>query len=95
MKLKITDKKLTSLGDTWVFDINGHKWSNNNNECGDNFESYCTGFRAAEQEHQATVDKLMQIIEKYKEASMYISESKSETDLLEAADKMMKELKSV
>ncbi|MBP9793320.1 MAG: hypothetical protein KBC56_04910 [Flavobacterium sp.] len=27
----------------WVFDTNGHRWSNNNNECGDNYESFKMG----------------------------------------------------
>lgn len=34
------------LADKWVFDINGMRWSNNNNECGDNFESFKKGFDA-------------------------------------------------
>lgn len=32
---------------TWVFETNGHRWSNNNNECGDNFESYLKGYEQA------------------------------------------------
>ena len=27
----------------WVFDINGHKWSNNDNTAGDNYGSFIVG----------------------------------------------------
>ena len=104
MKLKITDKKLTSLADKWVFDTNGHRWSNNNGECGDNFGSYCTGFRAAEQMHQAKFDTSMQIIEKclaafvrinynnYRGIDQAIELRKIAADTIIETDKMMKEL---
>lgn len=32
-----------SAADTWVFETNGHRWSNNNNEAGDNHESFLAG----------------------------------------------------
>jgi hypothetical protein len=31
----------------WVFETNGHKWSNNNNEAGDNYSSFIAGWNAA------------------------------------------------
>jgi len=34
--------------DKWVFETNGHKWSNNNNEAGDNYGSFIAGFKEAE-----------------------------------------------
>lgn len=90
MKLKIADEKLDELA-------NQFKREYTTDEIDDNWatalDALRTGFRAAEQAHQVTVDTLMKIIDKYKEASRYISESKSEIDLLEAADKLMKELK--
>ena len=39
---------LEGLADKWVFETNGHKWSNNNNEAGDNFGSFIAGFKEAE-----------------------------------------------
>jgi hypothetical protein len=39
---------LEKLADKWVFETNGHKWSNNNNEAGDNFGSFIAGFKEAE-----------------------------------------------
>lgn len=41
-------KTLEGLADKWVFETNGHKWSNNNNEAGDNFGSFIAGFKEAE-----------------------------------------------
>lgn len=106
MKLEITDEKLTSLGDIWVFDINVHKWPNNKDECGDNFGSYCTGFRTAEAYHQAKVDKLMEIIKiqnEFIKSCIYDDtgrcyENADEVSMeayrvLAETDKMMKELK--
>lgn len=37
-----------ALAHSWVFDKNGHKWSNNNNEAGDNYGSFIAGYEAAE-----------------------------------------------
>jgi len=34
---------LEEAADKWVFETNGHKWSNNNNEAGDNFGSFKAG----------------------------------------------------
>jgi hypothetical protein len=39
---------LEEAADKWVFETNGHKWSNNNNEAGDNFGSFIAGFKEAE-----------------------------------------------
>jgi hypothetical protein len=32
----------------WVFDINGHKWSNNNDTAGDNYGSFIAGYKLAQ-----------------------------------------------
>ena len=36
---------LDELVDEWVFETNGDKWSNNNNEVGDNYGSFKSGFQ--------------------------------------------------
>lgn len=41
------DSLLGKAGVKWVFEDNGHRWSNNNNECGDNFGSFVKGAFAA------------------------------------------------
>ncbi len=38
------EQKAKDLADNWVFEINGYKWSNNNNEAGDNFGSFKEGY---------------------------------------------------
>ena len=39
---------LEEAASKWVFETNGHKWSNNNDEAGDNFGSFIAGFKEAE-----------------------------------------------
>lgn len=47
---KITnDGLLEDAANNWVFEINGDKWSNNNNEVGDNYGSFVAGARWREQ----------------------------------------------
>jgi hypothetical protein len=38
---------VNELAEEWVFEINGHKWSNNDNSVGDNYGSYKEGFNKA------------------------------------------------
>jgi hypothetical protein len=38
---------VNKLAEEWVFDKNGHKWSNNDNSAGDNYGSYKEGFNKA------------------------------------------------
>jgi len=38
---------LDELADEWVFEINGDKWSNNDNTAGDNYGSFKAGFQKA------------------------------------------------
>lgn len=45
--------KMQQLAEEWAFDINGHKWSNNNNEAGDNYGSFIAGYQAAEKQYAA------------------------------------------
>jgi hypothetical protein len=47
-EVETIDNKLNNLADKWVFETNGHKWSNNNNEAGDNFGSFKEGYRTAQ-----------------------------------------------
>lgn len=45
--------KCDELAEKYVFETNGHRWSNNNNECGDNFGSFKAGFNACRAELRA------------------------------------------
>lgn len=40
---KETSSELSDAAEKWVFEKNGHKWSNNNDEAGDNFGSFLAG----------------------------------------------------
>ena len=42
-------EKIEKLAQQWV-EAHSHKWSNNNNEVGDNYGSFIEGYRAAEKE---------------------------------------------
>ena len=40
----MTDKEtLEEAAERWVFDTNGHKWSNNDDTAGDNYNSFIKG----------------------------------------------------
>ncbi|MFN7295185.1 MAG: hypothetical protein ACK5T9_02880 [Bacteroidota bacterium] len=53
--------KRDTLADKYVFKINGHRWSNNDNTAGDNFGSYKAGFNDA---IQAVIELLGEFDEK-------------------------------
>ena len=38
-----TQETLEEAAEKWVFEINGNKWSNNDNTAGDNYGSFITG----------------------------------------------------
>ena len=50
----------------WVFETNGHKWSNNNNEAGDNFGSFKEGYKTA-QKTLYSDDEVLEVINWYLE----------------------------
>lgn len=39
----LSDDEIREAADEWVFEINGMKWSNNDNSAGDNFGSFIAG----------------------------------------------------
>jgi hypothetical protein len=47
-EVETIDYKLNNLADKWVFETNGHKWSNNDDTAGDNFGSFKEGYRTAQ-----------------------------------------------
>jgi hypothetical protein len=48
-------KKLDDAAHEWVFETNGHKWSNNDNTAGDNFSSFIAG---AKWQQEKELDRL-------------------------------------
>ena len=43
---------LEEAAEKWVFKTNGHKWSNNNNEVGDNYGSFIAGAKWQQEQEQ-------------------------------------------
>ena len=43
---------LEEVAEKWVFKTNGHKWSNNNNEVGDNYGSFIAGAKWQQEQEQ-------------------------------------------
>lgn len=41
------EEDVEKLAEKWVFETNGHKWSNNDNSAGDNYASFIAGYQAA------------------------------------------------
>ncbi len=55
---------LDNLADSWVFEKNGHKWSNNDGTAGDNYGSFKAGFERALElmgERYYTKDQMMML----------------------------------
>jgi hypothetical protein len=48
-------KKLDDAAHEWVFETNGHKWSNNDDTAGDNFGSFIAG---AKWQQEKELDRL-------------------------------------
>ena len=40
----------------WVFETNGHKWSNNDNSAGDNYGSFIAGFKCCQEQTYSEED---------------------------------------
>jgi len=53
---------LDELAQEWVFDINGHKWSNNNDTGGDNYGSFKAGYNKAREKYKYTEDDVWKAI---------------------------------
>ena len=60
---KMKQETIEEAADKWVFETNGHKWSNNNNEAGDNFGSFIAGFKEAEKTLYSEEEVLNLLIE--------------------------------
>ena len=45
IEMEISDEDIREGAEKWVFETNGHKWSNNNDEAGDNYGSFMEGVK--------------------------------------------------
>ena len=57
---------LEEAAEKWVFKTNGHKWSNNNNEVGDNYGSFIAGAKW-QQERMYSEDDMHNLMDEYQE----------------------------
>jgi len=53
---------LDELAQEWVFDINGHKWSNNDDTGGDNYGSFKAGYNKAREKYKYTEEDIRKAI---------------------------------
>jgi hypothetical protein len=54
---------LDELAQEWVFDINGHKWSNNDDTGGDNYGSFKAGYNKAKEKYKYTEKDMVRAID--------------------------------
>ncbi len=50
------EEKLNEAADKWVFETNGHKWSNNDDTAGDNYGSFKAGAEWMRQQMESLQD---------------------------------------
>lgn len=63
-----------SAAETWVFETNGHRWSNNDDTAGDNYGSFLAGFIAGHLAGRVTgLEEAADIAEKCSWSEMTIS----------------------
>jgi hypothetical protein len=60
IKRNSMDKELDEAAQKWVFETNGHKWSNNDDTAGDNYGSFKEGAKW-QGERMYTYDELRKI----------------------------------
>ena len=41
----------------WVFETNGHKWSNNDDSAGDNYGSFIAGFKCCQEQTYSNMEE--------------------------------------
>jgi hypothetical protein len=71
-------KKLDDAAHEWVFETNGHKWSNNDDTAGDNYGSFIAGAKwqkeqAKEMEEKQKIEFACQVYDKYNFGTQEIS----------------------
>lgn len=67
MEKEIEDSEKHQLAYKYVFEDNGHKWSNNNGEAGDNYGSFIAGYEAAEKQQDEMMIKFIDYCEEQKQ----------------------------
>lgn len=58
---QLEEDDVDNLAEEWI-DQNGHKWSNNNNEVGDNYGSFKSGYNKAKEKYKYTEEDLLRLL---------------------------------
>jgi len=51
---EVSDEQIQEAADKWVFETNGHRWSNNNDSAGDNYGSFIAGAKWVQENIEST-----------------------------------------
>jgi hypothetical protein len=64
LELSKQETTLEEVAQRWVFDTNGHKWSNNDDTAGDNYGSFIAGYKLAQESSysEEEVDYLINLL---------------------------------
>jgi len=67
----MTQETMEKGAEKWVFETNGHKWSNNDDTAGDNFGSFIAGaYWQQEQAKEMEKEKMIEFANEYAQAVM-------------------------
>lgn len=58
-------KTLDDAAHEWVFETNGHKWSNNDDTAGDNFGSFIAGAKWQQEKELDILKEALEIIKEF------------------------------
>jgi hypothetical protein len=62
----------------WVFETNSHKWSNNDDTAGDNYDSFLAGYKLA-QERSYSEEEVLDMLKEVRKGSMITSSINNRT----------------
>jgi hypothetical protein len=77
---------IEEAAERWVFDTNGHKWSNNDDTAGDNYGSFIAGYKLA-QERGYSGEEVIDLLYK---RSIYQDHFESDAEVREWFEKFKK-----
>jgi len=63
-KLMENKETLEEVAEKWVFETNGHKWSNNDDTAGDNFASFIAGAKWQQEQDKNNYSELIDLLER-------------------------------
>jgi hypothetical protein len=61
----MTEETMEKGAEKWVFETNGHKWSNNDDTAGDNFSSFIEGAKWQQEKELDILKEALEIIKEF------------------------------